>query len=105
MNIALNRIQRKIGQIQRGLLRFRDTQGSLTFHVKKTVNEDMSLNCVILENACMQKMINRNVNFIQKSHNDYIYIRGTVGSECQNSSSIISIQISKAYWFVRRSTG
>jgi hypothetical protein len=105
MNIALHHILRKIDQIQRGLLRFCDKHGFSTFYVEKTVNEDIALNCVIREDSFTQKLVNRNVNFIQKSHNDYIYIRGTVTNECQHGYLIISIQISKAYWFVRRSTG
>jgi hypothetical protein len=105
MNTSLLRIQQKVNRLQKGMLRFRDKQGQLTLHVKTTTNEDASLNCIITEKPAMPKLINREVKFIQKSYYDYVYITGTVASECQNGSRIVSIQILKAYWFVRRSTG
>lgn len=105
MSTSLLRIQQKINRLQKGCLRFRDKNNQLILHVKTTTNEDASLNCIIADDAAMPKLINREVKFIQKSYYDYVYITGTVASECQNGSRIVSIQILKAYWFVRRSTG
>ena len=105
MNTPLCRIQQKINRLQKGLLRFRDNQGRLTLQVKTATNQDASLNCLIVEDSFTEKLINRNVHFIQKNYYDYIFIAGTVANECQNGSEIITIQILKAYWFVRRSTG
>lgn len=105
MSTSLFRIQQKINRLQKGLLRCRDKNNQFTFHVKTTTNEDASLNCIINDEASMPQLINKEVKFIQKSYYDYVYITGTVASECQNGSRIVSIQIQKAYWFVRRSTG
>jgi hypothetical protein len=105
MNTSLLRIQQKINRLQKGLLRFRDKNNQFTFHVKTTTNEDASLNCLVNEGSPIPQLVNKEVKFIQKSYYDYVYITGTVASECQNGSHIISIQILKAYWFVRRSTG
>jgi hypothetical protein len=91
--------------MQKGLLRFHDKNNQLTFHVKTSTNDDASLNCIISEESSMPTLINKEVKFIQKSYYDYVYITGTVASECKNGSRIVSIQILKAYWFVRRSTG
>ncbi|MBC7946915.1 MAG: hypothetical protein H7Y42_03475 [Chitinophagaceae bacterium] len=107
MNKKLLEIQQKIGSIQFGLLRIRnqDDEKTTTLQVKTTANEDNSLNCVVTDDAKKDIFINRNVNLIQKSHNDYLYITGQVADEVNQKGKILSIRILKACWFVRKRKG
>ena len=105
MNKKLQLIQQKIDAIQSGLLRFRDKDAQMTLQVRATTNDDDSLNCIITDNSPRGKLLNRNVHLIQKSHDDYLYINGTVSEEVNKKSKILSIHILKASWFVRKSNG
>ncbi len=105
MNKKLLHIQQKIDSIQFGLLRLRDEEAHDTWHVKTTTNEDNSLNCIITDELPGRKLVNKEVNLIQKHHDDYLYITGTVNEEVNRKSKILSIRILKACWFVRKSKG
>jgi hypothetical protein len=105
MNNKLYHIQQKIDSIQFGLLRLRDDEAHNTWQVKTTTNEDNSLNCIITDDSPRRKLVNKNVNLIQKYHDDYLYITGTVDEEVNTKSKILSIRILKACWFVRKSKG
>jgi hypothetical protein len=105
MNKKLQLIQQKIDAIQSGLLRFRDKDAQMTLQVRATTNEDNSLNCIITGDSPRSRLLNRNVNLIQKNHDDYLYINGTVSEEVNKKSKILSIHILKASWFVRKSKG
>ena len=105
MDKKLYLIQQKIGAIQFGLLRFKDKDAKMTLHVKTTANEDNSLNCVVTDDSPRKRLVNKSVNLIQKSHNDYLYITGEVNDEVNRKGKILSIRILKACWFVRRSKG
>ena len=105
MDKKLHNIQQKIGAIQFGLLRFQDKRSQAAWMVKTTANEDNSLNCVITDDLPKRKLLNKNVNLIQKSHEDYLYISGMVSDEVNKKSKILSIRILNACGFVRRSRG
>jgi hypothetical protein len=105
MNKELQHIQRKIDSIQSGLLRFRDKDAQMTLQVRATTNDDHSLNCIVTGNSPRGKLLNRNVNLIQKNHDDFLYINGTVSEEVNKKNKILSIHILKASWFVRKSKG
>ena len=105
MDKKLYYIQQKIGAIQYGLLRIKDADAKMTLQVKTTANDDNSLNCVVTDDSPRKKLVNRNVNLIQKSHNDYLYITGHVAGEVNRKGKILSIRILKACWFVRRTKG
>jgi hypothetical protein len=105
MNKKLQEIQQKIGYIQFGLLRVHDAGKKTTLQVKATSNEDNSLNCVITDDSPKRKLLNKNVNLIQKYQNDYLYITGRISDEANNKGRVLSIHILKACWFVRRSKG
>jgi hypothetical protein len=107
MNKKLLEIQQKIGSIQNGLLRIRDGKNEkvTTLQVKTTANEDDSLNCLVTGESMKHKLLNKEVNIIQKSHNDYLYITGQVEEEVTTKGKILSIRILKACWFVRKRKG
>ena len=105
MDKKLLTIQQKIGAIQLGLLRFQDKKSQVAWLVKTTANDDNSLNCVISDDSPKRKLLNKNVNLIQKSHEDYLHITGRVSEEINKKGKILSIRILKACWFVRRSKG
>lgn len=105
MNKSLQCIQQKSGDIQSGLLRFRDKHGQLTLQVKATPNEDASFNCVVTEHSENKRWVNRHVNLVQKRQDDYLYISGKVYGEVTKGSPILSVRIFRACWFVRESRG
>ncbi len=105
MKKKLVHIQKKIDDIQVGLLRFRDDQDQVTFHVKAKSNEDDLVNCIISGNADLSKLANRNVNLVQKYENDYLYISGQVEEKEGNSKKMLSFKIIRACWFIRKSKG
>ena len=106
MRNKLHFIQQKIDSIQFGLLRLRDEKDARkTWQVRTTTNEDNSLNCIITDEAPRRKLVNKNVNLIQKYRDDYLYITGTVDEEVNHRGKILSIRILKACWFVRKSRG
>lgn len=106
MRNKLHVIQQKIDSIQFGLLRLRDGEDHRnTWQVRTTANDDNSLNCIITDEAPRRKLVNKNVNLIQKYRDDYLYITGTVDEEVNRKGKILSIRILKACWFVRKSRG
>jgi len=104
MNSSLFLISQKIDKLQHGLLRFHDKAGKITLHVKAVSNEDASFNCIV-EGSFDKRLYNRNVNLIQKSYNDYLYVSGKVSAETQQGAKIMSIRITKACWFERMKKG
>lgn len=101
---TLRSIKEKIGDIQFGLLRFREKNEQMTLQVKLAENEGSFLSC-LLTDAIPEKMINRDVNLIQKCHDDYLYVAGTVTDALPDSNRILSVEIKKACWFVKKSRG
>jgi hypothetical protein len=98
-------IKQRIANIQYGLLRFHDKNAQVNLPVKVTVNEDASLNCIVINGHAGGKFINKNVNLIQKYHDDYLHITGKVSAEIQKNSRILSFEIVRLCWFVRESKG
>ena len=105
MNKKLYQIQQKINHVQHGLLRFHDKEEMLTMEVKTTANDDASLNCIITGGSSCLPMTDKNVNLIQKKHDDYLYIVGKVMGETHGNAKVLSIHILKASWFVLKRKG
>ena len=105
MNKKLYRIQQEINSVQRGLLRFHDKDELLTIEVRATANDDHSLNCIITGDTSCFPMTDKNVNLIQKNHDNYLYIIGKVTGESQAKGKILSIHILKASWFILKRKG
>jgi hypothetical protein len=105
MNKKLHQIQQKINHVQLGLLRFQDKDEMLTMEVKTTANDDASLNCIITDGSSCYPMADKNVNLIQKNHDNYLYIVGKVTGETQENGKVLSIHILKASWFVLKRKG
>ena len=105
MNKKLFQIQQKINHIQLGLLRFHDQDEMLTMEVRTTANDDASLSCFFTDDSSSYSLANKNVNLIQKNHDDYLYIIGRVMGEPQGKGKILSIHILKASWFILKRKG
>ena len=104
MNNSLHLIQQKIDKLQDGLLRFQDEAEKVTLHVKAATNEDDSFNCIV-EGSFDKELCNKDVNLIQKSYNDYLYVTGKVSAETKDGAKILSIRITKASWFEKMKKG
>ena len=105
MNKKLYQIQQKINHVQLGLLRFHDKDEMLTMEVKTTANDDASLNCIITGDPSCFPMADKNVNLIQKNHEDYLYIVGRVMGGTRENAKVLSIHILKASWFILKRKG
>jgi hypothetical protein len=105
MSKSLSSIKHKIGAIQFGLLRFNTSDEQQTLQVKVAQNEGPILNCVLTDMVPTQKLLNKQVNLIQKYHDDYLYIAGTVTDEGQKNKKVLAVTIMKACWFVKKSKG
>lgn len=97
-------IQQKIGALQIGLLRYSHKGKKLSIPVRIAVEEKDSLNCVISD-LPSQKLLNKNVTLIQRDNENYLYIGGRICQETQNKTLVLSVNITKACWFIRRSRG
>jgi hypothetical protein len=98
-------IKEKIGAIQVGLLRYTHKGKKQSFPVRIAVEQKDSLNCVLSNDVPSQKLLNKNVTLIQKDHDNYMYIDGRISREVQNHSLVVSVNITKACWFIRKSRG
>jgi hypothetical protein len=105
MDTTIHNIQQKIDSIQTGLLRYKHNGKQISLRVKIAVNEGDTLNCVVADDLPLQKLLNKNVTLIQKDHDNYMYIGGLITNEAQNNTLILSIDIKKACWFIRKSKG
>ena len=103
MKNKLDHIQKKINDIQVGLLRFRDNDEQVSLQVKAKSEED-SVNCIITGNGDLNKLTNRSVNLVQKCENDYLYISGQLEEKTGNKK-MLSFKIIRACWFIRKSKG
>jgi len=105
MNKTLSSIKKKMGNIQFGLLRFQEKNRQMTLQVKVAENEGTLLSCMLTDVAPQKKMLTKHVSLIQKCHDDYLYIAGMIVDEMQMSRKILTVQITKACWFVKKSKG
>ena len=106
MSKSLHIIQQKIGAMRVGLLSVGEGPDKQRMQVSTSrINEGNRLDCII--NGVMNKepLLNREVVLIQKSNNDYLYVCGRVDDEVKTSSKVVSLSITKACWFVRKSKG
>lgn len=98
-------IGQKIDAIHFGLLRFRDKKRRIAVKVRTRVDNENSLLCFVEENTDLNKLVNKKVNIVQRSEEDYLYITGQVEQSMAKGSKTISIRILKACWFVRKTKG
>lgn len=106
MDKKLHSILGQVIAIQSALLRFRHRDGRENLQVKVAFNDDDSLHCVITGSLPSGiRMKGKRVHLIQKYHDDYFFIAGIVSKEVNGMSRVLSIEIHKAAWFVRRKNG
>lgn len=104
MNKNLHYINQKIDAIQFALLRYQDKEDRVTMHVTAKTNDD-TLICTTTGNTDLKKLVNKKVNLIQKSEDDYLYISGEVKEKPDKNKKTVFISIVKACWFIRKSRG
>jgi hypothetical protein len=107
MNSTLHKILRKVGSVQRGLLRVQDEDKKLLLQTRAGTDEQL-VNCIINDENCSYPLLrkDRNVSLIQKDKEDYLYISCRVKEEVRKDAAvIISMEVLRACWFTRQSTG
>ena len=105
MNKTLKNIKQRAGAIQFGLLRVTDKKEQVTLQVKVAENEGDMLSCLVTDEMPGKGILNKHVNLIQKYHDDYLYIAGRVKDEMSNGKKILSLEITRASWFVKKTKG
>jgi hypothetical protein len=100
-----NSIHEKICSIQLALLRYKHEGKQMTLHVKITVDENDRINCIASEDLPSHKLVNKHVVLIQKDHDNYMYIGGRVTRQAQQTKLLLSIDIKKACWYIRKFKG
>jgi RNase P/RNase MRP subunit p29 len=98
-------IHEKICSIQLALLRYKHDGKQMTLHVKIAVDENDSISCLVPENLPSHKLLNKQVALIQKDRENYVYIGGRITREAQKNKLLLSIEIKKACWYVRKFKG
>jgi hypothetical protein len=106
MKTPLHIIHEKIGAIEVGLLRYRykDTKISLPAHISMDSNE--LLHCVITADTPGHRLVNREINLVQKDKDNYMYVDGRISRIIKKEKEfVVFIDIRKAFWFVRKRKG
>lgn len=101
---ALKHILRKIDAIRYGMLRSKQDHKQLSVQVEATTGDEGFCHWLVTDNL-NEKLVNKQVSLVQKYEDDYIYITGKVASQRTASHTILSVQIMRACWMVRRSKG
>lgn len=105
MNKQLLHINDKINAIQSGLLRCQGKGGRSSLQVRVVSGDDGILNCVVAGELGADKLMNRKVSLIQRHADDYLFVAGKVFFVGEQTSKLVSINISKAFWFKRKAKG
>jgi len=105
LHINENSIQEKICSIQLALLRYKQDQKQMTLHVKIAVDEEDKISCIVSDDLPLHKLLNKNVVLIQKDRENYMYIGGHITRESKKNKLLLSIEIKKACWYIRKSKG
>jgi hypothetical protein len=105
LHINENSIQEKICSIQLALLRYKQDQKQMTLHVKIAVDEEDKISCIVSDDLPIHKLLNKNVVLIQKDRENYMYIGGRITRESKKNKLLLSIEIKKACWYIRKSKG
>jgi hypothetical protein len=105
LHINENSIQEKICSIQLALLRYKQDQKQMTLHVKIAVDEEDKISCIVSDDLPLHKLLNKNVVLIQKDRENYMYIGGRITRESKKNKLLLSIEIKKACWYIRKSKG
>jgi len=106
MSRKLKTILREVISIQSALLRFRHKDGLQNLHVKAAFDDGDSLHCIIESRMPEGITIGgKKIHLVQKYRDDYFFIVGTITGEVQTTPRVLSINILKACWFVRKRKG
>jgi hypothetical protein len=77
----------------------------MTLHVKIAVYEEDKISCIVSDDLPVHKLMNKNVILIQKDRENYMYIGGRITRESKKNKLLLSIEIKKACWYIRKSKG
>ena len=106
MSNKLHVILQEVISIQAGLLRFRHREKQQNLQVKVACGSENSLHCVITSDMpANMKIRGKKIHLIQKYSDNYFFISGYILREVQETTRVLSINIIKASWFVRKRRG
>jgi hypothetical protein len=107
MNHKLKIILGEVASIQLGLLRFRNADGPQNLQVKIAGNpDDYYLHCAITgEIVADINKGDKRIHVIQKNHNNYFFISGSLSGAIPDNSRVFSVAVHKASWFEKKRRG
>ena len=100
----LNHIVRKMMSIGVGMLRSKEQHQQLSMQVEAMQGSEEFSDWMVNDEA-PEKLLNKVVSLVQKKADDYIYITGKVAGQKVGLHTVLSIQILRACWMVRKSKG
>jgi hypothetical protein len=102
----LKAIREKIDVIGFGLLRFRENDRQVSIQVKAKCTDVNAIHCLQARKEEMDSLTGRQVSFVQKDKDDYLYIAGRVEKASKkNPERGLIVRIIRACWFVKKSKG
>ncbi len=112
MSAILQKILNKSASIQLGLVRMEE-QGVAKNSRKNRVLlparagfDETRLHCLVKNDASVPKDCSETVSLIQRDKGNYIYITGIVkGKKNRDNLSVLSIEVVRAFWFIRCAKG
>lgn len=96
----------KIMHLEAGLLRFQDKNQRTALQVRATESlTPSSIQFALTDGDLKKRLVNHPGSLTQKYDNGYLYITGLVSGITQDDKQVISMNVEKAHWFVRKGTG
>ena len=105
MNYSLQTILKASGNIQVALLRFKDKGEQQNLHIRVVSDGDNLIHCIIDDGMPRGLKTGDGIHFIQRKNDDYFFISGNVIKKAMNSPGVLSISVTRAFWFERKSRG
>ena len=106
MSNKLSTILQEVTAVQSGQLRFRHREIQQDIEVKVAFGGERILHCVFTGQVPANlRMRGKKVHLIQRHKDDYLFVAGYIIREVQNTARVISIDITKASWFVQKRRG
>lgn len=107
MDQKLEIILRAAASVQAAVLKFgtEEDEGHKSVQAKIALDMNNTIHCVIADDVHPGKKLGKKIQLVQKYRDDYFFIAGCVSEEAKDAPGIFSIDVNRAFWFVRKRRG
>jgi hypothetical protein len=105
MDQNLKVILQAAASVQAAVVKFKGEEGRQSLQAKIALDTDHSLHCVIADEVPKGRKVGEKVHLIQKHKDDYFFIAGRIADQAKDIPGVLSIDITRAFWFVRKRRG